>query len=175
MGDVRMKRYNANSGWFSESRRHSLASKGVKTGRKVDYGIVSKYNLESSIPEHSHSVSVTNKKSANIEDWGEVQDKLHTTIDKIEKKNPEVAKKLRKDVHKITTKEKLKQWIEDNKAILVVSGYLGAIMVTVGSIPFISPTLAGYVPVAVMAEGVAITAPFMYKDIKEKMKERRLK
>jgi hypothetical protein len=31
-----MKKYNANSGWFNESRRHSLARKGVKTGRK-DY------------------------------------------------------------------------------------------------------------------------------------------
>jgi hypothetical protein len=30
-----MKKYNANSGWFSESRRHSLASKGIKTGRKT--------------------------------------------------------------------------------------------------------------------------------------------
>jgi hypothetical protein len=31
-----MKKYNANSGWKNESARHSLASKGVKTGR-VDY------------------------------------------------------------------------------------------------------------------------------------------
>jgi hypothetical protein len=29
-----MKKYNANSGWFNESKRHSLASMGVKTGRK---------------------------------------------------------------------------------------------------------------------------------------------
>jgi hypothetical protein len=32
-----MKKYNVNSGWKNESARHSLASKGIKTGRKVDY------------------------------------------------------------------------------------------------------------------------------------------
>jgi hypothetical protein len=36
-----MKKYNANSGWFNESKRHSLARLGVKTGRKVDYSIFS--------------------------------------------------------------------------------------------------------------------------------------
>jgi predicted Zn-ribbon and HTH transcriptional regulator len=35
-----MKKYNAHSGWFLESRRHSLASMGIKTGRKsADVGL----------------------------------------------------------------------------------------------------------------------------------------
>jgi hypothetical protein len=32
-----MKKYNANSGWFRESARHSLARRGIRTGRKIDY------------------------------------------------------------------------------------------------------------------------------------------
>jgi hypothetical protein len=32
-----IKKYNANSGWFKESSRHSLARRGIKTGTKLNY------------------------------------------------------------------------------------------------------------------------------------------
>jgi hypothetical protein len=48
MEELKMvSRYKKSGGWFSESSRHSLSAKGVKTGRKIDYGLFSKSEIES--------------------------------------------------------------------------------------------------------------------------------
>jgi hypothetical protein len=47
---MKMKKYNANSGWFKESARHSLARRGIRTGRRLtDTGLgLSKINYAKS-------------------------------------------------------------------------------------------------------------------------------
>ena len=52
-----MKKYNANSGWFNESERHSLARQGVKTGRRqIREQIIEKYSSGKSLTRSEASI-----------------------------------------------------------------------------------------------------------------------
>jgi hypothetical protein len=50
---IKMKKYNANSGWFREQQRHRLARLGVKTGRKqADFAMMNKPMYQSQIAQN---------------------------------------------------------------------------------------------------------------------------
>lgn len=114
------------SGWHNESARHSLARRGYNTLSGMENNLVRKYpNLD------FDNDGLKNKDDCepfNDKEQGKIHDFLNKALDILKDKNlkdPEKIAKIeeaRKEIGKITTKEKFKEWIRNHKKTLAIAG-----------------------------------------------------
>jgi len=123
---------NLGSGWHNESSRHSLARRGYKTISGLENNLIRKYpNLD------FDNDGLKNKDDCepfNDKEQGKVHDFLNRALDILKDKHkddPEKIKEIeeaRKDIGKISTKEKFKEWIRLHKRTLAIAGTGGLVI-----------------------------------------------
>jgi hypothetical protein len=106
------------AGWRGESSRHSLARRGIKTG-KSDGAAYSMFNKSKS--PHDHALFAAGQKQ-------EVHHYLYKLTETKKEDNPEHVKQLEKaqeEIKHITTLGKLKEWFHRHRHTLELVGITG--------------------------------------------------